>query len=56
MKPIRQMTQAELAAFVQSHLRKNGVQVDNESLVQSTTFRAAVIITKIPILIVYLLF
>ena len=27
MKPIRQMTQAELAAFVQSHLRKNRIQV-----------------------------
>jgi hypothetical protein len=27
MKPVRQMTQAELAAFVQSHLRKNGIQV-----------------------------
>jgi hypothetical protein len=27
MKPVRQMTQAELAAFVQSHLRKKGIQV-----------------------------
>jgi hypothetical protein len=27
MKPVRQMTQAELAAFVQSHLRKNGIHV-----------------------------